>query len=74
MLTLRFPVILISWRIYIEECGLREGNKPVRDFSFPEFKSKGRIDVESFLNLADLIWGEFPSFLFLSPVTNICNV
>ena len=58
-----FSDILIRWRMYIEECGLRGLCKQIRDFSLPEFKSKGRIDVDSFLNLADLIWGEysFPS-------------
>ena len=62
MLTSVFPDILIRWRIYIEECGLRGLCRQTRDFSLPEFKSKGRIDVGSFLNLADLIWGE-SSFL-----------
>lgn len=55
-----FLDILIRWRIYIEECGLRGLCKQTPDFSMPEFKSKGRIDVGSFLNLADLIWGGFP--------------
>ena len=58
VLTPMFPAILIRWRMYIEECGLRGLCKQTRDFSLPEFKSKGRIDVGSFLNLADLIWGE----------------
>ena len=69
VLTLTFPDILIRWRIYIEECGLRGLCKQTRDFSLPEFKSKGRIDVGSFLNLADLIWGEFP---FL--ISRLCDV
>ena len=58
--------ILIRWRIYIEECGLRGLCGQTRDFSLPEFKSKGRIDVGSFLNLADLIWGEFFSLFRFS--------
>jgi len=66
----RFPDILIRWRIYIEECGLRGVYKHTRDFSLPEFKSKGRIDVGSFLNLADLIWGKF-FFLFSSKSSNM---
>ena len=64
-----FPDILIRWRIYIEECGLRGLCKQTRDFSFPEFKSKGRITVGSFLNLADLIWGELPFLPFLFSTT-----
>ena len=63
-LTWRFLDILIRWRIYIEECGLRGLCKQTRDFSLPEFKSEGRIDVGSFLNLADLIWGELLSLSF----------
>ena len=53
----RFPDILIRWRIYIEECGLRGVYKPIQSFSLMEFRREGRIDVDSFLNLADLIWG-----------------
>jgi len=71
VLTLTFPDILTRWRIYIEECGLRGLCKQTRDFSFPEFKCKGRIDVGSFLNLADLIWGEL---LFLFSPTLVVSV
>lgn len=59
MFTLTFlSDILIRWRIYIEECGLRGLFKQTCELSLPDFKSKGRIDAGSFLNLADLIWGE----------------
>lgn len=76
VLTSMFLDILVRWRIYIEECGLRGLCKQTRDFSFPEFKSKGRIDVGSFLNLADLIWGELPFLLQHSTIctTNVCNL
>ena len=73
VLTLAFSDILIRWRIYIEECGLRGLCGQSRDFSLPEFKSKGRIDVGSFLNLADLIWGEFSSPFRPSPTMCIIN-
>ena len=52
VLTSMSPDILIRWHIYIEECGLRG-----------LCKSKGRIEVGSFLNLADLIRGELLSLL-----------
>ena len=68
-----FLDILIRWRIYIEECGLRGLCGQTPDFSMPEFKSKGRIDVGSFLNLADLIWGEFPFYFCTSPAACILN-
>jgi len=69
VLTSMSPDILIRWHIYIEECGLRGLCKQTRDFSLPEFKSKGRIEVGSFLNLADLIWGEL-----LSLLSRLCDV
>jgi len=66
----RFPEILIRWRIYIEECGLRGVYEGTRDFSLNKFKSKGRINVDSFLNLADLIWGEI-LFLLSCKFSNV---
>ena len=42
-----------------------------RDFSLLAVKSKGRINVGSFLNLANLIWGEFFSFLSLSRINSV---
>ena len=59
MLALAIPDVLIRWWIYIEECSLRELRRQTQDFSIPELKSKDRIDIGSFLNLAGLTWGEF---------------